>query len=118
MRDEGSAPCDTRDFWYQIQNSYEPTGKTHIICMVIPKDSEIYYETKVPFSFGLMGTNGTHHTLSVINKGLCPAVRKFSSLEDDGSLIVKVELRDVNNEKIDISLINTEENFVAVKEIF
>lgn len=118
MRDEGTGQYDTRDFWYWIQNSYEPTGKTHIICMVNPKGSEIYYETKLQFSFGLMGTNGTHHTLSVINKGLCPAVRKPSGIADDGSLTLKVELRDVNNEKIDVSLIDSNQNFVSVEKVF
>lgn len=118
IRDEGTGECDTRDFWYQIQNSYEPTGKTHIICMVNPKDSEIYYETKLQFSFGLMGTNGTHHTLAVINRGFCPAMRKPSDLGDDGSLKVKVELRDVNNEEINISLIDSTNNLVTVEKTF
>ena len=118
IRDEGAGECDTRDFWYQIQNSYEPTGKTHIICMVNPKDSEIYYETKLQFSFGLMGTNGTHHTLAVINKGFCPAMRKPSDLGDDGSLKVKVELRNVNNEEIDISLVDSNNNLVTVEKTF
>jgi hypothetical protein len=35
---------------------------------MIPKDSDLVYETKVYFSFGLMGTNGTSHTLIAINK--------------------------------------------------
>ena len=118
IRDEGAGECDTRDFWYQIQNSYEPTGKTHIICMVNPKDSEIYYETKLSFSFGLMGTNGTHHTLAVINRGFCPAMRKPSDMEDDGSLKVKVELRNVNNEEINISLIDSTKNLVTVEKTF
>jgi hypothetical protein len=86
--------------------------------MVNPKDSEIYYETKLQFSFGLMGTNGTHHTLAVINKGFCPAMRKPSDMGDDGSLKVKVELRDVNNKEIDISLIDSTNNLVTVEKTF
>lgn len=119
LEGEAKISCDTRDFWYWIRDYYEPNaGQNHIICRMIPKDSDLIYETKVYFSFGLMGTNGTSHTLIAINKDSKQAVQEPFG-EDDGSLVVRIELRDANNRQIEISLEDAEENEnkVAIEEI-
>lgn len=124
LREEGEKKisCDTRDFWYKIRSYYEPNaGKNYIICKVIPKDSEDYYETKVYFSFGLMGTSGTCYTLAITNVGSRGAIQKpIQAVDDDGNLKVdedgnkiyadngnlalKVSLRDGNNKSLPIKI--------------
>ena len=83
-------------FPYHISSYYSPTFVHNgIYCEV--KIDNVVYKSEIFFDFTTYGTNGTDYTLSLIPNYIQPMV-----LNNKG-MSVAIELRDYNNEKINIS---------------
>lgn len=88
-------------FPYQIKSSYEPLNENNVIYCQFIDNNGIMYEGNIGFTFGVFGSNGTDYT--VIIK---PIVDKKSIFIEGGNLGLSVEVRDKNNDLVDISDIN------------
>ena len=88
-------------FPYQIKSSYEPLYENNVIYCQFIDDNEIMYEGNIGFTFGVFGSNGTDYTVVVK-----PIIDKKNIFIEGGNLGLSVEVRDKNNDLVDISGIN------------
>lgn len=89
-------------FQYKIENYYSPSfSQNHIICKVITGDFSA--EAATYFTFNSYGTNGTNYSLCIEPTTEQSAVIAPGSGEESGSLVLKVNVYDYNNEPIDTS---------------
>lgn len=88
-------------FPYQIKSSYEPLYENNIIYCQFIDDNGIMYEGNIGFTFGVFGSNGTDYTVVVK-----PIIDKKNIFIEGGNLGLSVEVRDKNNDLVDISGIN------------
>ena len=88
-------------FPYQIKSSYEPLYENNVIYCQFVDNNGIVYEGNIGFTFGVFGSNGTDYTVIVK-----PIVDKKNIFIEGGNLGLSVEVRDKNNDLVDISDIN------------